>query len=442
MLLIYSDISTARLRYVLDLVFTTQINIPYDFTNDIVRLQNHQGAKLSYCRERISDEFFVLRNDFLLEGPITPIDVPIHWDLNDITIFYSTQSSDISYEIFAAIFLLVSRYEEYLPFTPDINGRFSSGISLASKNNFLDRPVVNEWIVDFHRLLKRRFPGFPEMQGTFSEILTYDIDVAYKYKGRKFIRRILSNLKDILTLNFVNISNRNKVVKGLIKDPWSSYNYIENKLSQSRLASIFFFLVGDHSSKDKNLPHDSILIRELVQRIRKFSEIGVHPSYFSTFDLRMIKREKERLEKISGILIEKSRQHYLRVLLPQTYRNLISVGIREDYSMGFADAPGFRAGICTPFYFYDLEKECVTNLKVFPITLMDGNFFKYMGLKPVEATILINSLLERVRQVNGIFISIWHNHTLSEEGNFKGWREVHDKMIEQILVIKLNKMLK
>lgn len=102
--------------------------------------------------------------------------------------------------------------------------------------------------------------------------------------------------------------------------------------------------------------------------------------------------------------------------------------------MGFADMPGFRAGTCKPFYFYDLLKEKSTDLKIFPITIMEGSFISYLHLPPYEALNHILQFIEEVNNVQGTFISIWHNHTLSDSGMYTGWRYVHDKMIERILL--------
>ena len=100
--------------------------------------------------------------------------------------------------------------------------------------------------------------------------------------------------------------------------------------------------------------------------------------------------------------------------------------------MGFSGLPGFRAGTCKPFYFYDLKNEKPTGLKIFPITMMDGTFMDYKHLQPAQALQEISNLIEAVKNVNGVFISIWHNHTVSDTTEYKDWRYVHDQMISSI----------
>jgi len=104
----------------------------------------------------------------------------------------------------------------------------------------------------------------------------------------------------------------------------------------------------------------------------------------------------------------------------------------EDYTMGYAAEPGFRAGICTPFYFYDLDYETETKLLVYPFTVMDGTLRDYKDVGIEEAKAIIQSLIYEVKAVNGTFISLWHNESLSDQGRWKGWREVYTYLLSKI----------
>ena len=129
----------------------------------------------------------------------------------------------------------------------------------------------------------------------------------------------------------------------------------------------------------------------------------------------------------------KSRQHFLKLQLPYTYRNLINLDITDDYTMGFAAQPGFRASICTPFHFYDLDMDSETKLKVHPFTLMEGTLKDYMGISAVQAMEYITPLITEVKAVNGTFISLWHNESLGDEGRWKGWSTVYEEMIKEAI---------
>jgi hypothetical protein len=120
-------------------------------------------------------------------------------------------------------------------------------------------------------------------------------------------------------------------------------------------------------------------------------------------------------------------------MLPKTYRNLLKNDITNDFTMGYASQPGFRASICSPFYFYDIEKEVVSNLKVFPFVVMDATLLRYLKLKPEQAIEHIRKLVNEVKSVNGMFIFLWHNDSLCDTGEWRGWKIVYEEMIKMAL---------
>src|SRR5690606_1402201 len=81
------------------------------------------------------------------------------------------------------------------------------------------------------------------------------------------------------------------------------------------------------------------------------------------------------LETATGSSIKASRQHYIRLRIPETYRQLRKAGIAFDFSMGYGSLNGFRASAALPFYWYDLEKEEPTDLLIFPFCFMEANSY-------------------------------------------------------------------
>ncbi|MGH2646282.1 MAG: polysaccharide deacetylase family protein, partial [Ginsengibacter sp.] len=420
MLLVYLSNDTTRTKYIFDLVFNWQLGIEYKTTSDLDIFNAHSEEKINYSSSKRSDEFFIKSSSLLFENFIQNQSISVEEKFETKVLFSNSSECDLGFDIFSAIFYMISRYEEYLPFVADEHERFKVKDSLAYKNNFLQIPVIDIWISHFKIALQERFPKLLLKSSTFKAIVTYDIDVAYKFKGRNFIRNTGSIVKDILKLDFKNIRNRLFMFQNKQKDPWDVYDYLKETIIQNNLQSVFFFLLGDYSKNDRNINHKNPLLQTLINKIKTFSEIGIHPSYNSSSNANKILSEKKRLENILGKMIYKSRQHFLKFTLPDTYNSLLSAGIKEDYSMGFPDEPGFRAGTCKPFYFYDLKNEKITDLTIFPSTVMEGAYIK-SNTNPEQALENIFNLVEEVKKVNGTFISIWHNHTVSETSEFKEW---------------------
>jgi Family of unknown function (DUF7033) len=432
MLLIYLSEISSRSKYIFDAIFLHQFGIGYSTTNSIIAFENHTGEKLSYSDKRFKDEIFVKASSFLSENFIHTNEITFAGNGRTKILFPNNESCDVGFDIFSAVFYMLSRYEEYLPFTPDKYGRFKAIDSIAYKNNLLQIPVVDYWIQQFKNILQRKFPHLEFRASKFEAIITYDVDVAYKFKGRNFIRNTGSVIKDLIKFDFKNFQSRIKTFNNKCKDPWDTYDYLQELIAKNSLNSIFFFLLGDNSRHDRNLNYENAAMKDLVAKIEAYSEIGIHPSFKTSLLTKKILIEKQRLEKISGKKITRSRQHFLKFNLPDTYNALIGAGINEDYSMGFPYTPGFRAGTSKPFYFYDLKNEKTTNLKIFPITLMEGNFTKVEYPDKKKITEAISYLINEVKNVNGTFISIWHNHTVADTVEYKDWRNIHNQMISEI----------
>ncbi len=432
MLLIYVHKNSSRISYVFDLLFKGELMVNYAITTDPVAFKNYTQPKINYSTQQFADGFFIKAESLLHENFIEKKQMIVSEKYGTKVLFPNDEICDLGFDIFAAIFYMVSRYEEYLPFVPDKYGRFNAVESLAFQHNFLQLPVVNQWIDIFKNRLQKKFPALSVTATKFNALITYDIDVAYKFEGRNFARTIGSATKDLLKFNFRNFKSRLSVFFKNAPDPWDVYGYLSRVLSINKIDSLFFFLLADRSEYDRNLDYRHPIMNELIKDVSRFSEIGIHPSFYSSSVPEKIVVEKERLEKISGKTITKSRQHFLKFNLPDTYLSLLNAGITEDYSMAFAGANGFRAGTCKPFYFYDLKHEQSTTLKIFPVACMDATFIYYSRQSPEKSLLEILNLLKEVKKVEGNFISIWHNENLGEAKENKKWNQVHQSMMMQV----------
>ena len=430
MLLVYSHKITPRLTYIFKHFFVRILQIPVVFTTKVDEFVAHNGPKITYTKNPLGSEFFIRSQGLLFEQGINDVEVIVStWD-EVPCFFYEGESSTIPFDIFSASFYLITRYEEYLPHVQDIHERFPADESLAFKNDFLEKPVIDIWAFKFLELLKEKFPNYEFKKREYNQISTIDVDVAFAYKHKGIVRSLGGYLKDVFQFNFSNLWNRLLTNLNFRADYYDTFSKILAYKKEKNVNTLFFFLLGDYTTYDKNISFSNNKFRSLIKSVADYTKIGLHPSYFSLKDEEKLKKEKMRLEGIINTPTKFSRQHYLRLIIPDTYQNLIDLDIKEDYSMGFAKRAGFRASTCTPFYFYDLDFEIQTPLKIVSFAFMDVTLKQHMSLSNEESLKKILELKNEVKKVNGTFVSLFHNETLSENLYWEGWTHIYEKMLD------------
>jgi hypothetical protein len=151
-----------------------------ELTDNIEAFKRFQGHKINYSNERVSPgEFWLRPHALLFEKGIRPQKTNC-FTIKDYKAFFQTEG-DHPFDIFAASFYLLSRYEEYLPHQKDMYGRYAHKNSLAFRENFLQRPLINIWLENFKENIKQKSPSCTIHQPSFTFIPTYDIDEAYSY---------------------------------------------------------------------------------------------------------------------------------------------------------------------------------------------------------------------------------------------------------------------
>lgn len=387
--------------------------------------------KFVYAEKSVSEDLFFKSSGLLFEKGVDIIHLESLIFEGEKGFFpvYDKKSA-LPFDLFASVFYLVSRYEEYLPYIPDKHGRFTAHLSISVQHGILEKPSVNIWALQLKQILLRHYPDFSFPERKFRFTPTYDIDAAFAYLQKGLVRSIGSYYLDLVNFKFGDMVQRTRVLLGREKDPYDNFDLQIEYQKNYKHRPIYFFLVGHYGQYDKNINVRNRTFRFLIKRIGDYAQIGIHPSYHSNEQPQLLAREISNLEKIINKEVNCSRQHFLRLNLPTTYRNLIENGITNDYSMGYAALPGFRAGICSPFNFYDLDLEAETKLRIHPITVMEGTLKDYMELTPMDAIAKISALMHEVKRVNGTFISLWHNESLGDQKRWAGWRQVYEKLLQ------------
>jgi len=433
-LLVYVPKKTSRVRYVFRLVFKELLKIPCTIISDLDAFQSADGPKLVYAAKPWSDDLFFKSSGLLFERGVNTVHLdPFDYKGNKALFPVSGEESALPFDVFSAIFYLVSRYEEYQPFVPDQHGRFTAHLSISTKLGFLQKPMVNIWTLMIKDIILQRYPDFQFPERYYRFVPTYDIDSAFAYRQKGIVRATGGYLMALKNFDWLDIWQRTHVLFGRAKDPFDNYDLQIEYQKKYQLKPIYFFLFGHYGQYDKNINTRNRTFRFLIKRMLDYARIGIHPSYNTSEYPELLHQEITGLEKVVNKDITLSRQHFLRLMLPHTYRNLIDNDITDDYSMGYAALPGFRAGICDSYNFYDLDMEVETKLRIHPFMMMDGTLRDYMQLSPADAKIQIAALIAEVRKVNGTFVSLWHNEPLSDQKRWKGWRDVYEFLIKEAL---------
>lgn len=428
MLLIYTHKITPRLTYIMRHIFVNILGIELDFTTKVEEFIKHTGPKITYTKQPLQNEFFVRSNELLFEQGINDIELNIAvWE--DVPCFFQAgERSNLPFDIFAASFFLLSRYEEYLPHVKDIHGRFSPKDSIAFQNGFLQKPVVDIWTLKLLDALKERFPDLEHTGKTYDFISVIDVATSHCYANRGVVRGLVGLLMDVGTFKFKRVYDRIAVGLNRQKDPYDNYAELIALHKRYRVKCNFFFQFADYSKYDKNVSTNSIKFKSLIKYVADYVPVSLAASYSSFSDLELLKKEKSNLEVVINRPVNNCKMRYNRVDVPQTYRNLIAAEFTNDYTMGFTFELGFRAGTCTPFQFYDIPLEVKQPIKVHPFAIHDISLSKIK--KDQEVLRQVQLITNEVRKVNGTLITMFSNEVLGTKED-RDWMNVYTEVIKQ-----------
>ena len=431
MLLVYTHKITPRVRYAFKHLCTRVLGIPVKFTATVEEFIAHDSLKMSYTRQPLSNEIFVRNHELLFEQGLSDVDINVQ-DWNGTKCFFSVgERSALPFDIFAASFYLLSRYEEYLPHVKDAYGRFTATESLAYKEDFLKQPVVDIWAFRLKAVLEDRFEGFTFPKRTYKVQPVVDVPMAYYFKQKGLMRTFGGAVSDLFRFRLRRFYQRFLVLFGFQHDPYDTFKWIINKQKQHKFKFYVFFLIGDYSTYDKNISVNKKKFVSLIKSVADYCKVGLKASYFSLEDIGILKNEKKKMEAITNYKLEASRNSFSKINLPMSYRNLTELEVQNDFTMGYLNHTGFRAGSCTPFLFYDLDYETQTPLLINSFHCMDYALLKHQSQLDKQQE--LQRLMSAVKQVNGTFTAVFHNYSLgSHDDRWSGFKQLFTQILESV----------
>jgi len=363
-LLVYVPILTPRIKYIFNFIFNEILQTQVGFSSNVEEFKASVLPKISYANQPLGKELFFKNADFLLGHTITAPTIKTTI-FGDMIVPFAVDNSSLPFDVFAAAFYFVSRYEEYLPYKADQEGNFPAAASLQSKLKLLEFPVVDGWALMLKNMLLKHFPDlfFGKKEFEFIPLICL-YDNAGSSAWIKQTRRLLTRIP------FFGKS---------IAPPEPKVNGLQ------------LFLIEQNEKYNLNP----------VTFFKPAKEVDMNCDRHITF--------------------------------PHSYLQLLKNGISKDYRMGYSTTAGFRAGTCTPFFWYDLQLEKTTHLLVHPVAINDTLLAKE---KIINLDYTLNKwgkMIENVKLLNGSFYLLWHKETLPEFGKGKVGRVLYKQLLANFL---------
>jgi hypothetical protein len=339
----------------------------------------------------------------------------------------------------ASTMFSLCRVEETQQRRRDNCSRFSAKMSVAGRDGFLDRPVVDEWGLAFGQALEALVPGWHPTERRLRSKISHDIDevgfgkrlwpdhlntdtgslartawMALPFDLRHAIRLCLADQSPI--------AGGAHLLRTLVLGQPSCLDLIDYLVGEAHLRGLspaIYWKASHLGPYDSGYDLRHKKIRNLIYGLRERGvEQGVHPGYGTYLRQAVLEAELRILRDVLQEPQLGGRQHYLR-WCPETWRDWENAGLCYDSSVGYADQAGFRAGTSIPYRPWQLSCNREARLLEIPLVVMDVTLLNYMLLRGDALLDSVRQLLERCRLVGGVFTFLCHNTTLRDT-NFAG----------------------
>ena len=422
-ILIYSAQKNERLNFIVHHIFEFSWGIKTRLTDNWSDFNSFEGAKLNYSSFQSDTGGVHIHPTWILFEDSLPERPHFSGVGEQVKLFAYDNESDFDFDPLAALFYALSLAEEYFPQEKDKHGRNQAKNNWFFQEGWQEIPLVEIWMEQLWNVIISKYPSLQRLEQKYQWIPTFDVDSAFRYKGKGWKRRLGGSLRALKGRDWKELLDRFCVLCGLKCDPFDVFAWLTSILSDKN-QSRFFIQIGDYGVYDKNTLWKNKKFQKIVRELDQQFIVGLHPSYSSNDSTSVLEMEKERLEKVIQHPVKSSRQHFLKLSFPETYKALLDGGIREDFTFGFAEKTGFRSLTCRPFYYFDLSKNQQTDLKIIPLSAMDVTLREYMKLTPIQAIEKLSELIDVHKKYKGTFVTLWHNPSFTDLEGWKGWKDV------------------
>lgn len=343
-------------------------------------------------------------------------------------------------DIVASVLFMLTRWEETVVPVRDRHDRFPGTASVAYRQGFLHRPIVDEYALILRQWLKVLLPNWTPTRHRFRVKLSHDVDSLRRFRTWREGTRTLGG--DLLKRRSPKRAWKTgaEMLAEIAAPHRTGYFRDLHRAAQLSQAhgfgdDAFYFMAAQPGPFDNDYDLGSRHVNQCIAELRSQGfEIGLHASYGSLEDPERLHAEKARLDAVIGRNDYGGRCHYLRFRVPDTWRHWERAGLAYDSTMGYADHEGFRCGTCHAFRPFDLEQDRTLALWEWPLIVMDTTLFQYRQLTPQQAEARVMGLAARCRDVEGTFTLLWHNSRL--EGEWAEWGNTYLRLLGRLAEVR------
>jgi hypothetical protein len=219
---------------------------------------------------------------------------------------------------------------------------------------------------------------------------------------------------------------------------WSAIQALLAVEATYSVRSTWFVLCGHPTlatarAGDLTYRPDSRAARRILDAVNVAGhEIGLHGSFATSDHHERFAEQRAALRALVGGDVAGVRQHYLRLRAATTPRGMGAAGFTYDSTYGFADRNGFRLGVADVVPLWDAEHQRRVELDEAPFVWMDRAMSKYQHVEDPAAWIddaLV--LADRCRDVNGMWVGIWHPNLAPALG-FPGAPAAYARLVAEL----------
>lgn len=421
MLLVFCSNATSRVNYIFRHVFHHCLGIKFKVTNALDEFIAHNGPKMSYGDKPLGNEFFIQATSLLFEQGIRETELGVEKWKSYYSLFPVSHPSKMSFDVFAASFYLLSRYEEYLPHLKDAHGRFISGQSVAAEHQFLQVPLVDYWIKELSNLLRSVFPDLPQLPVAKESFMPLvEVVSPFKYAQKSIFTNVIQWVRSLLQLNFWAVVEQPLVLLGMRTDPWETFDQYTRMFSKAQFKTRFFFLYSRESYQDRGISTNNIHFRERIKAVADYFSVSLLGSYLAHQSSSELQREKEQLSTLIHRPVNSQRFAWGVTTVSEAYRHLIAQEIENDFSLGYPNTMGYRASTAVPFLYYDLTLEMETQLLLYPVVASANVIAQYA---PNQLNDSLKKLFQNMPLPAGIHCIAFRNAMFEDSLDNQAFRE-------------------